>query len=198
LTLPAHHNEGVRVCGQIAWRPSYLSCRAERSVAETSGIGHDVPSARGQTPRMHCTAMAQYLVFWGSSGFCVLFRLGLEGFGSGSAGCTSRLASLLGALPPNPRHLALWANSMRNALGLSLAVDRRCRHSGGAAVEDRALPAGHPERRGSPVAWAMPSLWRRRLAPEPCCWRKAENARGPGTASPVIGHCATQKCAKTG
>ena len=40
------------LCDQISWAPVHLSCRAERSAVETSGIECGGPLGLGQTPRL--------------------------------------------------------------------------------------------------------------------------------------------------
>jgi|GEM_PF-6508344 len=45
------------------------------------------------------------------------------------------------------------------------------------------------------ISWARPSGSAGAPAP-PCCWRKAKNARGPGTASPDVGRSATTEVRK--
>ena len=64
---------------------------------------------------------------------------------------------LLGALPPNPRHLPLWANGMKNAPGLPLGANDRGRYARTAAVENRTLLASSPSAAAVVVVgWGLP------------------------------------------
>ena len=121
---------------------------------------------------------SQSFVVCGSSGFWVL-------------------PCFLGAQPPNPRHLPLWTNGMKNAAGVPLGASGRGGYAGPAVVEDIALGESTPSAGATRgigdviVHGGIASLIS-------CCWRKAKNARGPGTASPVFAWCRFKKYPKTG
>ena len=85
-----------------------------------------------------------------------------------------------GAAPP-PRHLSLWANS-RSRRG-SRPAQRLAAQSRVRSV----FPCSYLGR-GHPAPLPVHAL--------PCCWYKAKNARGPGTASPVVECCATTEVRK--
>ena len=128
----------------------------------------------------------------GSSGFCIL-------------------PCPLGALPPSPRHLTLWANSMKERCSTALARNQRREYSIRAAAEGRACPIRLPLRASSePVEGALPAStppagvsprcgratvqwhrrcrrWRRhRLA---CTMLLAESAKCQGSGDSVPGLC---------
>ena len=114
----------------------------------------------------------------------------------------SRTSMFLGGQPPSPRHLPLWASSIVEAFGLPLADARCCwypesRRAG--TVEDRALLASTPPLGTSPPCGRAAVQWHRSAATDcrhggialllhsaAADWPKTENAKGPGTESPIF------------
>jgi len=114
----------------------------------------------------------------GSSGFCVLL-------------------CLLGALPPSPRHLSLWASSMVERVGVSPVDGTDYRNAGfaaGTAGLWRRAPRAPQQSGGMGDAIGRGGI----ALLLSCCRRRAKHARGPGAS--VAGRCllSIQKHAKTG
>ena len=128
--------------------------------------------------------------FFGSSGFCIL-------------------PCLLGALPPSPRHLTLWANSMKrgarrllrgiNAASTLYALLRRREPVEGALPASTPPPGVSPRCGRAAVQWhgRCPRSRRPRLAPIMLLAESAK-CRGLGGRAPVPCVLLARKYAKTG
>jgi len=80
---------------------------------------------------------------------------GLRQENCGSSG-SCMLPCLLGALPPDPRHLTLWANSMKKKCSTTGAPNRRRGCSSRAAAEDRSEPQTRRAGFGNPLCRQAP------------------------------------------